>query len=136
MQGINPAAGDIHLVTNHEVEMDQVDTAMLILRVWAGTVMIAHGINHGRSLDGTANWFGKVGFKQPRLNALLSAGLEVAVGLGLSRAGDRYRWPGRSISRRGAGHRRDAIRCGGRRDLRRRIGNGVLVTCHVLAQPN
>ena len=63
--------------------MDQVDTAMLILRAWAGVVMIAHGINHGRSLDGTANWFGKVGFRQPRLNALLSAGLEVAVGLGL-----------------------------------------------------
>ena len=63
--------------------MDHVDIAMLSLRVWTGVVIIAHGINHGRSLDGTASWFEKVGFRQPRLNAMLSAGLEVAVGVGL-----------------------------------------------------
>lgn len=63
--------------------MDQVDIALLVLRVWAGIVMIAHGINHGRSLEGTAGWFAKVGFRQARMNAFLSAGMEVAVGLGL-----------------------------------------------------
>jgi len=63
--------------------MDQVDIALFVLRVWAGIVMIAHGINHGRSLEGTAGWFAKVGFRQARMNAFLSAGMEVAIGLGL-----------------------------------------------------
>jgi len=63
--------------------MDQIDSALLILRIWAGFVIIAHGINHGRSLEGTANWFSKVGFRQAKLNALLSSAMEVAVGLAL-----------------------------------------------------
>jgi putative oxidoreductase len=63
--------------------MDPVDVALLSLRVWLGVVMIAHGINHARSLEGTAAWFAKVGFRHPRLNALASAGAEIAIGLGL-----------------------------------------------------
>ncbi len=63
--------------------MDSVDIALLLLRVWAGFVIIAHGINHGRSLQGTANWFASVGFKSPRLNAFLSAANEMAIGLAL-----------------------------------------------------
>ena len=63
--------------------MNKVDIALLVLRVWAGIIMIAHGINHGRSLDGTASWFGKVGFRQPKLNAFLSSAMEVAIGLAL-----------------------------------------------------
>ena len=46
--------------------------------------MIAHGVNHARSLDGTAKWFGSVGFRSPRLNAFLSAGNEIAIGVGLA----------------------------------------------------
>jgi len=63
--------------------MTRVDTALLILRLWAGFVIIAHGINHGRSLEGTANWFGKVGFRKPKMNALLSFVNEIALGVGL-----------------------------------------------------
>ncbi|HEU4321485.1 MAG TPA: DoxX family protein [Acidimicrobiia bacterium] len=63
--------------------METVDFAMLALRVWLGVVMIAHGINHARSIPGTTNWFRKVGFRAPRLNALLSAGNELAIGLAL-----------------------------------------------------
>ncbi|MDX1467937.1 MAG: DoxX family protein [Acidimicrobiia bacterium] len=63
--------------------MTEVDYALLALRVWAGVVMLAHGINHGRSLEGTANWFEKKGWRAPRLNAMLSSASEVAVGLGL-----------------------------------------------------
>jgi putative oxidoreductase len=63
--------------------MDQIDTAMLILRVWMGIVMLAHGINHARTQEGTARWFEKVGFKAPELNARLSAGNEIAIGLAL-----------------------------------------------------
>ncbi len=45
--------------------------------------MLAHGINHGRSLDGTARWFERVGFGSPQINARLSSIAEVAIGLGL-----------------------------------------------------
>lgn len=63
--------------------MEQIDIVLLILRVWAATIIIAHGVNHARSLEGTANWFAKVGFRQPKLNARLSAYNEIAIGLGL-----------------------------------------------------
>ena len=63
--------------------MEAIDVAFLILRVWAGVVMVAHGINHGRNLDGTARWFGRVGFRSPRLNAQLSFLNEIAIGIGL-----------------------------------------------------
>lgn len=63
--------------------MDSIDVAMLILRVWAGVVMLAHGVNHARNLEGTARWFGSVGFKFARLNARLSGANEVAIGVAL-----------------------------------------------------
>lgn len=63
--------------------MDQFDVALLILRLWAGFVIIAHGVNHGRSLEGTANWFASKGFRNARLNAMLSSGNEIAIGIGL-----------------------------------------------------
>lgn len=63
--------------------MTGVDIALLALRLWAGFVIIAHGVNHGRNIEGTARWFGKVGFKAPELNAMLSSAMEVGVGLAL-----------------------------------------------------
>lgn len=63
--------------------MNTIDIALLILRLWAGLVIIAHGINHGRSLEGTANWFSSKGFKAAGLNALLSAVSEMAIGVAL-----------------------------------------------------
>ena len=63
--------------------MENIDIALLVLRVWAGLVIIAHGINHGRNLSGTADWFESKGFRQPKLNAFLSSAVELAVGIGL-----------------------------------------------------
>lgn len=60
-----------------------IDVAMLILRVWAGVVMLAHGVNHARNLDGTERWFARIGFRSARLNALMSAGNELAIGSAL-----------------------------------------------------
>jgi putative oxidoreductase len=60
------------------------DTALLILRLWLGLVMLAHGFNHARSIDGTASWFESKGFRQPRLNARASAAGELAIGLGIT----------------------------------------------------
>lgn len=63
--------------------MNEIDFALLLLRVWAGVVMLAHGINHARSQEGTAKWFEDVGFRSPRLNAMISAGNEIAIGVAL-----------------------------------------------------
>lgn len=52
----------------------------LLLRTGIGGTMIAHGVKHGRSIDGTARWFGSIGFKQPKLQAQASAVVEVGAG--------------------------------------------------------
>jgi putative oxidoreductase len=63
--------------------MNPTDLVLLILRLWLGVVMLAHGINHARSLDGTERWFASKGFENAKLNARLSASGELAIGLGL-----------------------------------------------------
>ncbi len=63
--------------------MEVIEYVVLAARVWAGVVMLAHGINHARSQEGTANWFQKIGFKAPEMNAKMSAASELAIGLGL-----------------------------------------------------
>jgi putative oxidoreductase len=52
----------------------------LLLRAAVGGTMIAHGMKHGRSIDGTAGWFGSIGFNQPRLQAQTSAVVEFGAG--------------------------------------------------------
>lgn len=42
--------------------------------------MIAHGVRHGKTLDGTAGWFESIGFEQPRLQAQLSSAIEIGSG--------------------------------------------------------
>ena len=59
------------------------DVASLVLRAAIGGTMVAHGIRHGRTLDGTAGWFGSIGFKQPRLQATASTVVEVGAGAAL-----------------------------------------------------
>lgn len=63
--------------------MTGIDVALLLLRLWAGIVIIAHGVNHGRTQEGTANWFASKGFSSPQLNARISAVNELAIGLAL-----------------------------------------------------
>lgn len=57
--------------------------ARLALRGVVGSVMIAHGLKHARSLDGTARWFSGIGFARPRLQAQMSAAVETASGAAL-----------------------------------------------------
>lgn len=59
------------------------DVASLVLRAAIGGTLVAHGVRHGRSLDGTARWFGSIGFKEPRLQATASAVVEVGAGAAL-----------------------------------------------------
>jgi putative oxidoreductase len=63
--------------------MDSIDAALLLVRVWLGVVMIAHGLNHLRTQEGTARWFASKGFRSPELNARMSAFNELAIGAGL-----------------------------------------------------
>jgi len=60
--------------------MEQLDFALSVVRLWVGLVMVMHGLNHGRNLDGTARWFGSVGFKHPKINAQLSSLGEIVIG--------------------------------------------------------
>jgi putative oxidoreductase len=64
-------------------DMTSIDVVLLLLRLWAGFVIIAHGVNHGRTLEGTAQWFASKGFRSEKLNARLSALTEIAIGLAL-----------------------------------------------------
>lgn len=64
--------------------MEQIDIALLIIRLWVGTVMVLHGTNHARSIDGTASWFESVGFSSPKLNARVSALGEMTIGLAIA----------------------------------------------------
>jgi len=59
----------------HDVAVTQ-----LILRAALGGTMIAHGLRHARTLDGTARWFESIGFRRPRLQAKLSAAVEIGAG--------------------------------------------------------
>jgi putative oxidoreductase len=63
--------------------LEQFDVAFLVIRIWLGFVMIAHGINHRRSLEGTANWFASKGFRSAPMNARVSAIGEIMIGLAL-----------------------------------------------------
>jgi len=58
--------------------------AQVLLRGALGGTMIAHGLRHARTLDGTAGWFGSIGFRQPRLQAQLSVAVEVGAGAALA----------------------------------------------------
>ena len=63
--------------------MEPADIGLLILRLVAGSVMVAHGVNHGRNLEGTASWFESIGFRKARMQAVLSSLGEVSIGIGL-----------------------------------------------------
>jgi putative oxidoreductase len=63
--------------------MEPTDVALALLRGWLGVVIMAHGINHARSLDGTTKWFESIGWRKARLQATMSAIGEIAIGIAL-----------------------------------------------------
>jgi putative oxidoreductase len=63
--------------------MTAIDVVLLMFRLWVAVVIIAHGVNHGRTQDGTAKWFASKGFSSPQLNARISALNEILIGLAL-----------------------------------------------------
>jgi putative oxidoreductase len=63
--------------------MSPIDWSLLIVRLVVGSTIVAHGVNHARSLESTARWFRRVGFRAARLQAALSAVVEMVAGVGL-----------------------------------------------------
>jgi len=59
------------------------ELAGLLLRASVGGTLIAHGVRHARTLDGTAGWFESIGFRRPKLQARLSAAVEIGAGAAL-----------------------------------------------------
>ncbi|NIA25443.1 MAG: DoxX family membrane protein [Gammaproteobacteria bacterium] len=83
-QGLVPGAADgFALSAVLDVAPKPVDFGVLVLRLVAGSIMVAHGVNHGRNLDGTASWFESIGFRKARLQAALSSLGEISIGIGL-----------------------------------------------------
>jgi putative oxidoreductase len=60
--------------------MDAVNTALLILRVWAGVVFLAHGVKHARGREKTGNWLASVGFRNADFQWLAMTVSEIGVG--------------------------------------------------------
>lgn len=61
--------------------MQQLDLALLVLRVVFGVFLACHGINKVKGgLAGTARWFGGIGMKWPIWQARMAAGTEIGAG--------------------------------------------------------
>src|SRR4029077_4686180 len=61
--------------------------ALRCLRVLSGVTMIIHGLNHafgGGRIAGAARWFESLGLRHGKVQATMSAGVEVAAGLGIA----------------------------------------------------
>ena len=61
--------------------MESYDWAMLLLRIGAGAVILAHGVNHARGRERTTNWFASIGFRQAGLQWFASTATEIGVGV-------------------------------------------------------
>ena len=67
--------------------MDEINLALLILRVSFGLTMASHGyakVFQGGRLAGTAGWFDSIGMRPGAVHARLAAGTEILAGLGLA----------------------------------------------------
>lgn len=64
--------------------MDEVNLALLLLRVVIGITMAAHGYNKAKNLGGTAGWFDSIGMRPGKLHARFAAFGEILAGLFLA----------------------------------------------------
>lgn len=64
--------------------VDQLNLGTLVLRLVFGLFLAYHGYNKffgGGRITGTAAWFGSMGFRAPRLQALMAACTEIGAGV-------------------------------------------------------
>lgn len=62
-------------------DVNILNTALIILRVWVGVVMLAHGIKHFQGKQKTSDWLAGIGYKQPKLQWLAMSASEIGAGL-------------------------------------------------------
>ncbi len=77
----SPSAGSGRSLS---VMADQVNLALLVLRLVFGLFLAYHGHNKffgGGRIKGTAGWFGSMGFRNPRLQAYAAACTEIGAGV-------------------------------------------------------
>lgn len=62
--------------------MDRTDVALLVVRAVFGLFLAWHGVNKVRNgIAGTTGWFGSIGMKWPRQQAVIAAASEISGGL-------------------------------------------------------
>lgn len=61
--------------------MESFDWAMLVLRIGAGLVILAHGVNHARGRQRTTDWFASIGFRSAELQWIASTASELGIGV-------------------------------------------------------
>lgn len=67
--------------------MEEIEWALLLLRVVVGLTLAAHGYNKffgGGRIEGTARWFESIGMRPGKLHAPVAATGEIAAGLALA----------------------------------------------------
>ena len=63
---------------------DSANTALLIVRVAFGVVLLAHGTKHLRNRDKTMRWTASIGFRSPGVQWFFMSFAEIGVGLSLA----------------------------------------------------
>ena len=61
--------------------MESFDWAILVLRIGAGLVILAHGINHAKGRQRTTDWFDSIGFRHAEVQWFASTASEIGIGL-------------------------------------------------------
>lgn len=63
--------------------MEAADVALMVVRAWVAVVMLAHGIRHAKTIEGTAGWFSSLGWDHAHAQARFSALGEIAMAVGI-----------------------------------------------------
>lgn len=61
--------------------MNRIDAALFLLRIVFGVFLACHGLNKSRGIAGTAGWFGSIGMKWPRAQAITASASEIIAGV-------------------------------------------------------
>jgi putative oxidoreductase len=64
--------------------MNEMDLALLLLRVVAGCTMAYHGLNKTKNLGGTGKWFESMGMRPGPVQARLASATEIVAGAALA----------------------------------------------------
>lgn len=67
--------------------MTKIDAALFVLSLTIGLTLLVHAYNHAvgpGGLAGTTRWFASLGTRRPKLQAVLSAAVEAAAGIGVA----------------------------------------------------